>query len=107
METRGLATLRFMVGLMVSEPGRLIELSRRIWPKLVSKDLLERFHGLIGSVGEIAAINNCTTILTDMDGQYQLSAAEALKAYADLSLYTTAEACPMVYFSFLASPNQN
>ncbi|KAJ9629148.1 hypothetical protein H2204_008937 [Knufia peltigerae] len=45
--------------------------------------------------GEIAAINNCTKILTDPEGKYNLSPAEALKALSDLSLYTTAEPCPM------------
>ncbi|KIW95744.1 uncharacterized protein Z519_04329 [Cladophialophora bantiana CBS 173.52] len=45
--------------------------------------------------GEIAAINNCSRILTDPDGQYKLSGPEALSAMGDLSLYTTAEACPM------------
>ncbi|KIW12133.1 hypothetical protein PV08_09408 [Exophiala spinifera] len=45
--------------------------------------------------GEVAAINNCTEILTDPEGKYRLSAADALKALSDLSLYTTAEPCPM------------
>ncbi|KAJ9609808.1 hypothetical protein H2200_006137 [Cladophialophora chaetospira] len=45
--------------------------------------------------GEIAAINNCTKILTDPEGKYKLSGPDALKALGDLSLYTTAEACPM------------
>ncbi|OQV09164.1 Cytidine and deoxycytidylate deaminase zinc-binding domain-containing protein [Cladophialophora immunda] len=45
--------------------------------------------------GEIAAINNCSRILTDPDGPYKLSGPEALQALSDLSLYTTAEACPM------------
>ncbi|KIX93552.1 uncharacterized protein Z520_10730 [Fonsecaea multimorphosa CBS 102226] len=45
--------------------------------------------------GEIAAINNCSRILTDPDGPYKLSGPDALKALGDLSLYTTAEACPM------------
>ncbi|KAK5192360.1 hypothetical protein LTR99_010512 [Exophiala xenobiotica] len=45
--------------------------------------------------GEIAAINNCTNILTDSAGKYKLSGAEALRALSDLSLYTTAEPCPM------------
>ncbi|KAI1614986.1 cytidine deaminase-like protein [Exophiala viscosa] len=45
--------------------------------------------------GEVAAINNCTSILTDPAGKYQLSGPDALKAFSDLSLYTTAEACPM------------
>lgn len=45
--------------------------------------------------GEISAINNCSAILTDQNGPYKLTGAEALKAYSELSLYTTAEACPM------------
>ncbi|ETI27296.1 hypothetical protein G647_09486 [Cladophialophora carrionii CBS 160.54] len=45
--------------------------------------------------GEVAAINNCTAILTDPVGKYKLTGPEALKALGDLSLYTTAEACPM------------
>ncbi|KIW80973.1 hypothetical protein Z517_03996 [Fonsecaea pedrosoi CBS 271.37] len=45
--------------------------------------------------GEIAAINNCSRILTDPDGPYKLSGPDAIKALGDLSLYTTAEACPM------------
>ncbi|OAP59852.1 hypothetical protein AYL99_04854 [Fonsecaea erecta] len=45
--------------------------------------------------GEVAAINNCSRILTDPDGPYKLSGPDALKALGDLSLYTTAEACPM------------
>lgn len=45
--------------------------------------------------GEIAAINNCTTILTNPAGQYKLSPLEALDAWSDLTLYTTAESCPM------------
>lgn len=45
--------------------------------------------------GEIAAINNCSSVLTDPEGEYRLSSAAALEAFKDLSLYTTAEACPM------------
>lgn len=45
--------------------------------------------------GEIAGIKNCTAILTDRDGQYKLSPSEALAAFEDLTLYTTAEPCPM------------
>lgn len=45
----------------------------------------------------MAAINNCTTILTDPAGEYNLTAAETLLAFSSLSLYTTAESCPMVY----------
>ncbi|KAK5058942.1 hypothetical protein LTR84_011206 [Exophiala bonariae] len=43
--------------------------------------------------GETAAINNCSEILTSEP--YNLKGPEALKAFQDLSLYTTAEACPM------------
>ncbi|KEF63365.1 uncharacterized protein A1O9_01342 [Exophiala aquamarina CBS 119918] len=43
--------------------------------------------------GETAAINNCSGILTS--DPYNLSGAEALRAFRDLSIYTTAEACPM------------
>lgn len=45
--------------------------------------------------GEIQAITNCSKILTDPNGAYKLSPTAALKAYSSLSLYTTAEACPM------------
>jgi len=45
--------------------------------------------------GEIAAINNCTSVLRDPKGPYKLSPEETSEAWKDLSLYTTAEACPM------------
>ncbi|KAK5122259.1 hypothetical protein LTR85_004169 [Meristemomyces frigidus] len=45
--------------------------------------------------GEIAGISNCTAVLTDTAGPYKLSPPEALKAFKDLTLYTTAEPCPM------------
>ncbi|KAG5926467.1 hypothetical protein E4U42_003288 [Claviceps africana] len=45
--------------------------------------------------GEIAAINNCSAILTDPDGPYRLTGGEAQLAWADLSLYTNAEPCSM------------
>ncbi|KAI0843757.1 cytosine deaminase [Hypoxylon sp. FL0890] len=45
--------------------------------------------------GEIAAMNNCTSILTDPSGPYKLSPSEALAAFANLTLYTNAESCPM------------
>ncbi|TKA72971.1 hypothetical protein B0A55_05311 [Friedmanniomyces simplex] len=45
--------------------------------------------------GEIAAINNCTAVLSDPNGKYRLSPAEILEAYKDFTLYTTAEPCPM------------
>jgi hypothetical protein len=47
--------------------------------------------------GEIAAISNCTTLLTDPNGEYNMTAAKAQAAFADLSLYTNAESCPMVF----------
>ncbi|KAI0016246.1 guanine deaminase [Xylariomycetidae sp. FL0641] len=45
--------------------------------------------------GEMAAISNCTRILTDPNGPHKLSASEAQSAFAGLSLYTNAESCPM------------
>ncbi|KAJ7727225.1 guanine deaminase [Mycena metata] len=45
--------------------------------------------------GEMAAIQNCSAILTDPAGPYNLSVARALDAFAELSLYTNAESCPM------------
>ena len=45
--------------------------------------------------GEIAAIVNCTSILTDPAGPYQLNGSAASAAWKDLSLYTNAESCPM------------
>lgn len=45
--------------------------------------------------GEMAAFTNCSNILTDADGAYKLSAAEAVEAWKGFSLYTTAEPCPM------------
>lgn len=46
--------------------------------------------------GEMAAIRNCTKVLTDPEGQYKLSGAEAIAAFKDLTLYTNGEPCPMV-----------
>lgn len=46
-------------------------------------------------LGEIAAINNCSAILTDPSGPYKFTGSEALAAFADLSIYTNAESCPM------------
>ena len=51
--------------------------------------------------GEIAAIANCTAILTDKTGEYNFTASEAQAAFSDLSLYTNAESCPMVSYSVL------
>ena len=45
--------------------------------------------------GEIAAINNCSALLTDPSGKYRLSPTEALAAFRQLTLYTNAESCPM------------
>lgn len=43
----------------------------------------------------MAAITNCSEILTDPKGRYRLTPSQALSAFADLSLYTNAESCPM------------
>lgn len=51
---------------------------------------------LIVITGEISAINNCTNILTNPEGEFRLTASEAQYAFADLSLYTNTESCPMV-----------
>ncbi|KAI1764361.1 cytidine deaminase-like protein [Hypoxylon sp. FL1150] len=45
--------------------------------------------------GEMSAINNCTSVLTDPSGPYKLSPTDALSAFASLTLYTNAESCPM------------
>ncbi|KAL2415800.1 hypothetical protein ABEF94_004749 [Exophiala dermatitidis] len=45
--------------------------------------------------GEIAAIKNCSEILTDPSGPYNMTALEAQTAFSSLSLYTNAESCPM------------
>ncbi|KAL4885803.1 cytidine deaminase-like protein [Aspergillus karnatakaensis] len=45
--------------------------------------------------GEIAAILNCSDVLQDPTGRFQLTPAETLAAFTDLSLYTNAESCPM------------
>jgi len=47
-------------------------------------------------IGEIAAISNCSRILTDPSGSYNLTATAALSAFSQLSLYTNAESCTMV-----------
>lgn len=41
------------------------------------------------------AISNCTSILTYPNGPYKLSPSEASSAWADPTLYTKAESCPM------------
>ncbi|KAM0270862.1 hypothetical protein ACHAQH_009288 [Verticillium albo-atrum] len=45
--------------------------------------------------GEMAAMNNCSQILTNPSGPYKLSPADALVAFSDLTLYTNAESCSM------------
>ncbi|CRK28731.1 hypothetical protein BN1708_004714 [Verticillium longisporum] len=45
--------------------------------------------------GEMAAIANCSQILTDSTGPYKMTVAEALAAFSDLTIYTNAESCPM------------
>jgi tRNA(Arg) A34 adenosine deaminase TadA len=45
--------------------------------------------------GEIAAIDNCTAILTDTHGPYGYAPSDVSTAWSDLSLYTNAESCPM------------
>ncbi|EEY21456.1 FCY1p [Verticillium alfalfae VaMs.102] len=45
--------------------------------------------------GEMAAIANCSHILTDPTGPYNMTVAEALAAFSDLTIYTNAESCPM------------
>ncbi|PHH93234.1 hypothetical protein CDD83_9504 [Cordyceps sp. RAO-2017] len=45
--------------------------------------------------GEVAAMRNCSAILTDPAGAHRLTPAAALAAFSDLSLYTTGESCPM------------
>ncbi|QSS53969.1 nucleoside deaminase, Fcy1p [Histoplasma capsulatum var. duboisii H88] len=47
------------------------------------------------SHGEIAAITNCTDILTNKDGRFKLTSLEALEAFKEFTLYTNAESCPM------------
>ncbi|KAJ0385875.1 hypothetical protein COL922a_005464 [Colletotrichum nupharicola] len=45
--------------------------------------------------GEMVAINNCSAIFTDPQGRYNMTPADALFAFGDLTLYTNAESCPM------------
>ncbi|KAI0773768.1 cytidine deaminase-like protein [Fomes fomentarius] len=45
--------------------------------------------------GEMVAIQNCTTIMTDPSGPFNFTASEAKAAFSQLSLYTNAESCPM------------
>jgi tRNA(Arg) A34 adenosine deaminase TadA len=52
-------------------------------------------HGNPTLHGEIAAINNCSAVLTDPAGPYKLTPSEALEKYKQLTLYTTGEPCPM------------
>lgn len=59
---------------------------------VININVLVRLH----IIGEIAAIKNCTGILTDPHGKFRMTASEAQDAFADLTLYTNAESCPMV-----------
>ncbi|KAK2060756.1 hypothetical protein LY76DRAFT_591175 [Colletotrichum caudatum] len=43
----------------------------------------------------MVAIDNCSAIFVDPEGPFQMTPAEALAAFADLTLYTNAESCPM------------
>lgn len=52
-------------------------------------------NSLITNLGEMAAIANCTAVLTDHAGPYRLSPSAAQNAFHQLSLYTNAESCPM------------
>ncbi|GJC81686.1 guanine deaminase [Colletotrichum liriopes] len=45
--------------------------------------------------GEMVAISNCSALFVDPRGPYQMTPAEAMSAFADLTLYTNAESCPM------------
>ncbi|RPD62044.1 cytidine deaminase-like protein [Lentinus tigrinus ALCF2SS1-7] len=45
--------------------------------------------------GEMAAIQNCTKIMTDPEGPFKFSPDQTEAAFAQLSLYTNAESCPM------------
>ncbi|KAL3462426.1 cytidine deaminase-like protein [Aspergillus heterothallicus] len=45
--------------------------------------------------GEVAAILNCTKTLQDPRGKFGLTPAETIAAFAELSIYTNAESCPM------------
>ena len=44
----------------------------------------------------MAAINNCTAIMTDPHGRYRFTPHDTLAAFRNLTLYTNAESCPMV-----------
>jgi len=50
---------------------------------------------MLTTTGEMSAISNCSAILTDPNGPYKLTPSQALSAFADLTLYTNAESCPM------------
>ncbi|KAI0723473.1 cytidine deaminase-like protein [Earliella scabrosa] len=45
--------------------------------------------------GEMAAIQNCTSILTDPSGPFNFTPNQVQAAFSQLSLYTNAESCPM------------
>lgn len=57
--------------------------------------------------GEVAAINNCTSIFraSRSEGGLGLSGSEAGMAWRDLSLYTNGEPCPMVWQKLFLVPN--
>ncbi|KGQ01168.1 hypothetical protein PAAG_12112 [Paracoccidioides lutzii Pb01] len=45
--------------------------------------------------GEIAAITNCTKVLTHKSGRFKMTPSQALNAFKELTLYTNAESCSM------------
>ena len=47
----------------------------------------------------MAAIQNCTSILTDPSGPFNFTPNQVQAAFSQLSLYTNAESCPMVRYS--------
>ncbi|EEH07036.1 conserved hypothetical protein [Histoplasma capsulatum G186AR] len=52
-------------------------------------------RGRVNKTWEIAAITNCTDILTNKHGRFKLTSLEALEAFKEFTLYTNAESCPM------------
>ncbi|KAK2025740.1 hypothetical protein LX32DRAFT_655215 [Colletotrichum zoysiae] len=52
-------------------------------------------HTASAGLGEMVAIDNCSAIFVDPEGPFRMTPAEALAAFADLTLYTNAESCPM------------
>ncbi|EEH23572.1 hypothetical protein PABG_05783 [Paracoccidioides brasiliensis Pb03] len=47
------------------------------------------------SHGEIAAITNCTKVLTDKSGRFKMTPSQTLNAFQELTLYSNAESCSM------------